>query len=250
MESSPTEVPAVGISPEELGLLVSMTDPMPLVAIDRDPADPAVEQEALAGLVARGILVGPDAQGYLGLGRGEAGVLAGAMVADEALVLQSTTSDGMVGLALFAADGRIVCQKTDDRGHAFALVDRGWATAAARAFLTEGDGPETHGAEVVGSIEQVDWNAARAADDEDEAIRLLPGFPGFARALFASDRFVSVRRIARSAQGATHERASTLFPAADPRWFWSLTRNQTGDPMEVRRMTGGSVRQELAELIP
>lgn len=249
--SDQVDAPAVGVSFEELALLASMTDPIPLVLVADQVGEREARDEALAALVARGILV-PTSTGFAPAGD-EAGVIAAAFVADDALTFLAG-NDGDRALTFLAADGRLVCQQTDPSGHRFALVDRAWAVAAAVDALELGTpyvGPEIDcdvGSEEVVAMSA--WKAALGAADAGSATGLLPVPPGLASAAFETDRASAIDRMHRTEGGALERQQFTCFSADDGAHFWLVRSAPEADQLTAEFVTASMLRDRIEVLIP
>lgn len=249
--SDQVDAPAVGISFEELALFVSMTDPTPLVLVADRVGESEARDEALAALVARGILVW-SSTGFAPVG-GEAGVIAAAMVADDALTFLAGGNEERA-LTFLAADGRLVCQQTDAAGHRFALVDRPSAVAAAADALGSGTpfaGLESDGD--VGGEELIAisaWEAALEAADAEAAVGLLPVPLGLASAVFETERITAVNRTHRAEDGAVEGQQFTCFSADDGGHFWLVRTAPKADQLTAELVTASALLERIEILIP
>lgn len=248
MASDSSAVAAVGISSEELAWLVESTDPPPLMQSVPSAVDAAGRQEAFAGLLARGILsaVGPGSP--LMLSGPEAGVLATAMVADDALLLSRFDPDDTTDLAFYSADGALVCQRTDARGHTFARVDREWAAAALSGFVGPSDDGVTE--DVVAVVDRDVWVAVQRAASASAATALMPEPAGLAASVWSADRVVHATRVGRSPALDLNVDFVLMYFSYGELPSWLIIDDQDAEVIGVRQLSGGVLARFLAELLP
>lgn len=238
----------VALSSTALGLLGRFVEgPSPFAAAVPDES-PLAEREAVAGLVARGLLVVID--DGLSLGEGLAEFVAVANAADEVLIAEVTAGDVTQKVAWLRGTETTLEQLWQPpAGFRLLTTPASEVEARVQTLLSlprdEAAGPAaevTIEAETLARATQI-----ALAGDADELPPELPGLAAaFVEALAAGARRCSLDRRASAADGRVH---GCRIDWIDAGWagLWSLDRG--GDHVTVRRLKLRDLQASVLELI-